>query len=64
MQNSMVVFSFFVLDGKHPFWANLLKISFTISKIYAVVKITRQLKNNVQRVELWELAPDIRQSNS
>ena len=52
MQNSMVVFTFSVLGGKHPFWANLLKISFTISKIYAVVKITRQLKNDVQRVEL------------
>ena len=39
------------------------KSIFTISKIYAFVKITRQLKY-LQRVELWELAPDIRQSNS
>ena len=25
MQNSMVVLTFFVLKGKHPFWANLVK---------------------------------------
>ena len=24
-QNSMVVFTFFVLDGKYPFWANLIQ---------------------------------------
>ena len=39
------------------------KSIFTISKIYTFVKMTRQLKY-LQRVELWELAPDIRQSNS
>ena len=25
MQNSMVVFTFFVLNRKHPFWANLVQ---------------------------------------
>ena len=25
MQNAMVVFTFSVLDGKHPFWANLVQ---------------------------------------
>ena len=27
MQNSMVVLTFFVSKGKHPFWANLVKKS-------------------------------------
>ena len=45
MYNSMAVFTFSVLDGKHPFWANLVQkikiVSFSWNLVPRLIQICR-----------------------
>ena len=52
MQNSMVVFTFSVLDRKHPFWANLVqKIKIVRLNLNLVPKLTNLSDCNWTRTQ-------------